>query len=83
MEDRSAWMYYIEFPSSRKNIQVTDKSLEHYVLEATTMKSQHRMTLEVMKEAMKEAIKLGINYFLLRTIMIWLKALIAGVKSGR
>ena len=61
LEDRSAWMYYIEFPSSRKNIQVTDKSLEHYVLEATTMKSQHRMTLEVMKEAMKEAIKLGIN----------------------
>ena len=54
-------MYYIEFTSSRKNIQVTDKSLEHYVLEATTMKSQHRMTLEVMKEAMKEAIKLGIN----------------------
>ncbi|KJY65799.1 hypothetical protein JF73_03710 [Lactobacillus helsingborgensis] len=59
--DTSAWMYYIEFPSSRKNIQVNDKSHANYVLEATTMKSQNRMTLEVMKEAMKEAINLGIN----------------------
>lgn len=59
--DTSAWMYYIEFPSSRKNIQVNDKSHGNYVLEATTMKSQNRMTLEVMKEAMKEAINLGIN----------------------
>lgn len=61
LEDRSAWMYYIEFISTKKNIQVTDRSLEHYVLEATTMKSQNRMTLEVMKEAMKEAINSKIN----------------------
>lgn len=56
LEDRSAWMYYIEFIFTKKTIQVTDRSLEHYVLEATTMKSQNRMTLEVMKEAINSKI---------------------------